>query len=371
MNSFQPAIGRILRGSESLARESARRFADQPVDWDRMDEAKPYELPRAQTTIDHAETVQGRGTFFGKSVRTLTLCPTDMEGWWFERTDLPGSLPVKTSIHNVWTTGTVVSNIVLRSGSPHNYIRMAEHMIALRMGLGVDNLLIRLDSGDPPLFARGSAELVDALGRAGRLRLDRLAPYVTVREPVTVVNPRGGFLTLLPADPAAPMLALDVGIDFPTAIGHQRIRFPVTPEIFAYGATARTNTSASKIIWCKTLGMLFSDIRNLGYSFENLLIAGRRRYWNKASHEHEGKSLEACWHRAVLDLLAAIALIDDGLFAGTIVSYKSGHALDVDMVRLLYQHSLLAPLPPPPATNPSLLRPPPLHLSSKGQAINY
>lgn len=348
MNSFLPTVGRVLVGSESMARESARRLDDIPVDWDRMDEAKPYDLPRAQTTIDHAETVQGRGTFFGKSIRTLTLCPTDMEGWWFERTDLPGSLPVRCSIRNVWTTGTVVSNIVLRSGSPHNYIRMAEHMIALRMGFGIDNLLIRLDSGDPPLFQRGSADLVDALGRAGVRRVDRLSPFVTVREPVTVCNPRGGFLTLLPADPAAPMLSLDVAIDFPTAIGKQRLRFAVSPETFTYGATARTNTSASKILWCKTIGMLFSDIRNLGYSFENLLVAGRRKYWNKATHVHEGKSLEACWHRSVLDLLAAIALIDDGLFAGTIVSYKSGHALDVEMVRLLYQHSLLAPLPPKP-----------------------
>ncbi len=346
MNPFQPTLGRLLAGDETLVRESARKLGDIPVDWDRMEEACPPVLPRTQTTIDHPETLQAHGTFFGKSTRTLTLCPTDMEGWWFERTDLPGSLPVRCSIHNVWTTGSVVSNIVLRSGSPHNYIRMAEHMIALRMGLGIDNLLIRIDSGDPPLFEHGAADMVEAIGRAGVRRVDRLAPFVTVREPVTIGNPRGSFLTLLPADPANPMLALDVAIDFPTAIGKQRIRFAVSPEIFAYGASARTNSSASKIIWCKTVGMLFSDIRNLGYSFDNLLVAGRRRYWNEPTHMHEGKSLEACWHRAVLDLLAAIALIDDGLFAGTIISYKAGHGLDVEMVRQLYREGLLAPLPP-------------------------
>ena len=32
---------------------------------------------------------------------------------------------------------------------------MAEHMIALRMGLGIDNLHIRIDSGNPPLAWRG------------------------------------------------------------------------------------------------------------------------------------------------------------------------------------------------------------------------
>ena len=166
-----------------------------------------------------------------------------------------------------------------------------------------------------------------------------------MRERVTVANGQGGFLTLAPpADPGRPMLAIDAAVDFKTAIGRQRIRFAVDPESFAYGATARTNTSALKMLYCRTIGLLFADIRNLGYSLDNLLVAGRFRYWNQARLCHEGKSLEAVWHRATLDLLAAIALIDEGLFVGEIISYKSGHALDVDMVQRLYQESLLTPL---------------------------
>lgn len=341
---FDEPIGRLLGGPAPALEAGVRAWKNQPVDWDMMDEARPAEIRRAQTTIEREATASGRGTFFGKSVRTLTLCPTDMDGWWFERTDLPDSLPVRCSIRNVWTTGNVVSNIVLRSGSPHNYVRMAEHMIALRMGLGVDNLLIRLDSGDPPLFDRGSTELVEALKGAGIRKVDRPASYVTVRERVTICNGAGGFLTLAPADPANPMLAIDAAVDFKTAIGMQRIRFAVDPAKFAYGATARTNTSALKMLYCKTVGMLFADIRNLGYSFDNLLVAGRLGYWNKPLLPHAGKSLEAVWHRATLDLLAAIALIDDGLFAGEIISYKSGHGMDVDMVQRIYHESLLTPL---------------------------
>ena len=344
---FETPVGRLLSGSPAAVESGVRAWKAHPVDWDRMDEARPVATSRAQTTIERATKVSGRGTFFGKSLRTLELCPTDMEGWWFERTDQPDSLPVRCSIRNVWTTGNVVSNIVLRSGSPHNYIRMAEHMIALRMGLGIDNLLIKLDSGDPPLFDHGSTELVEALKSAGTRRVDRRASYVTVRERVTVANGRGGFLTLAPpADPAKPLLAIDAAVDFKTAIGKQRIRFAVDPDNFAYGATARTNTSAMKMLYCKTIGLLFADIRNLGYSFDNLLVAGRLGYWNKALLPHGGKSLEAVWHRATLDLLAAIALIDEGLFVGEIISYKSGHGLDVEMVQRLYQEALLTPLAP-------------------------
>jgi hypothetical protein len=56
---------------------------------------------------------------------------------------------------------------------------------------------------------------------------------------------------------------------------------------------------------------------------------------------HNGKSLEAAWHRATLDLLAGPALIDRGRFVGRIISYKAGHTLDVQMIRELYRHDLL------------------------------
>ncbi|NLB65348.1 MAG: UDP-3-O-acyl-N-acetylglucosamine deacetylase [Lentisphaerae bacterium] len=352
---FTTPVGRLLGGSPSVLDRNIRSWQAQPVDWDMMDEARPIECRRRQTTIERPVTLSGRGTFFGHSTRTLTLQPTDMDGWWFERSDLPGSLPVRCSIRNVWTTGNVVSNIVLRSGSPHNYIRMAEHMIALRLGTGIDNLLIRLDSGDPPLFDRGSYDLIEAIKRAGVRTIERPVSFVTVRERVTVTNKHGGFLTLAPPpDPARPMLAIDAAIDFPTAIGQQRIRFAVDPAKFAYGATARTNTSALKMLYCRTIGLLFADIRNLGYSFNNLLVAGRWRYWNEATHEHNGKSLEAVWHRTTLDLLAALALIDEGLFVGEIISYKSGHQLDVDMVQRIYHEALLTPLHPPPCDETSV-----------------
>ena len=59
---------------------------------------------------------------------------------------------------------------------------------------------------------------------------------------------------------------------------------------------------------------------------------------------HEGKSLEAVWHRSVLDLLAAIALIPNGLLVGHITSYKAGHRLDCEMIRQLYLNELLHPM---------------------------
>ena len=253
-------------------------------------------------------------------------------------------LPFAVSARNVWTTGDVVSNIVLRAGPPHNYVRMVEHMVALKVGMGIDNLLIRIGSGDPPLFNRGSLDLVETLESAGVQEVQRRAKFFTVKEKVTVCSPAGAFLTLVPCEPGKPVLHIDAAVDFKTAIGHQRIRFPVNLKNFKLGAEARTNTTGVKMLYCRTIGKLFADIRNLGYTMDNIVVAGRRGYYNEPRLVHDGKSLEAAWHRAALDLLAAIALIEEGQFVGEVTSYKAGHGLDVEMIRQLYKHKLLKPV---------------------------
>lgn len=341
-------IGRVVVGNVDDARKAYARWAEHPVDWDLTAETETdAPFGSHQRTIARSVTVQGPGTFFGKQVRTVTLAPMEeREGWWFDRTDLQDALPFQVSARNVWTTGDIVSNIVLRAGPPHNYIRMVEHIIALKIGMRLDSLVIQMDSGDPPLFSRGSLDLLDALESAGSKDTGRPVRYVTVAEPVTGVTTHGGFVTLLPCETARPTLHIDCAIDFKTAIGKQRIRFYVTPKIFRYGAEARTNTSAAKMVYCKTIGRLFADIRNLGYTMENIVVAGRRRYYNEPRLVHNGKSLEAVWHRAALDLLAALALIEDGVFVGRVISYKAGHGLDVALVRQLYRRGLLKEFAP-------------------------
>ncbi len=335
-------FGLILEGSPDILKKSYDEFQSIEVDWDLMEE-EPADVIEKAKTIEHAVEVSAPGTFWGKEIRNLRLEPTDKEGWWLDRVDLPDSQPVKVSIKNVWTTGSeVVSNIVLRSGSTHNYIRLVEHIIALKAGMDVDNLLLRFEeSGDPPLFKKGSKDLVDALRSAGRKELDQKVKYYTVKEKVSIVRADGSFLIVEPAKDGRMSLDMDCAVNFPTAIGKQRIKFPLNDKSFNLGATARTNASFSKMVLCKTVGQLFADSRNLGYNKENVLIAKKNSYWNEPGLMHKDKSLEAVWHRSILDFLAAVALIDEGRFVGHITSYKAGHFLDVEMIRLLYANDML------------------------------
>lgn len=332
-------FGKILEGSPEALRRGYEQLERLPVDLDWSGQRPAARLERART-IGRAVEVSAPGTFAKKEIRTLRLEPTEKPGWWLERTDLPYSQPIKVSIRNVWTTGEIVSNIVLRSGSTHNYVRLVEHIIALKAGMDVDNLLIKLDSGDPPLFNAGSKELVEAINSAGRQELDQPVRYFTVKERASLLTPHGGVLIFDPVEQGGLSLEIDCARDFPNAIGQQRIRFVNNDQSFLHGSTARTNTTARQKLLVQTVGKLFPESRNLGYNARNVLIAGRRRYVNEPTHLEKGKSLEAAWHRAVLDLLAALALIDEGRFVGKIIDYKGGHYPDVEMVKLLYANDL-------------------------------
>jgi len=331
-------LGRILAGDYETLSRSFDAFAAQPVDHESTDGQLPGD-PEAQTTLAREVSVTGPGTFFRRERRTLTFAPGPAgEGWWFDRTDLPDFLPIKVSIHTIWTT---MRNLVLCSGSPRNYMRMVEHIVALKPGLGIDDLVIHMDSGDPPLFDRGSLDLVEALERGGLARQPLKPVYVTVTEPVTLEGPHGGFLTFRPCVDFRPSLKIDCAVDFPTAIGKQRLRVTLNPGLFRHAAQARTNCTQSQMLYTRTIGKLFADTRNLGYTAANILIAGKRGYVNEPGMPHHGKSLEAVWHRMALDLLGAVALIDMGRFCGEILSYKAGHTLDVQMIRKLYKQRLL------------------------------
>jgi len=333
-------FGRILDGNAEVLKQSYQVFSSLPVDEDWSGD-EPGPIQERPLTIAKPVEVSGPGTFAKKEIRTLRLEPTDQPGWWFDREDLPDSGPIKVSVRNVWTTGKVVSNIVLRSGSPHNYARLVEHIIALKAGMDVDNLLIRMQSGDPPLFNAGSEDLVTALRNAGRKPGPGKVKYLTVKETVTIGTPHSGFTTISPNEEGDRSLRVDCARDFPNAIGQQRIRFVLNDRSFDHGSMARTNATWKQMMFIRTIGKIFADVRNIGYNKKNILVAGKRSYVNEPTHLVDGKSLEAAWHRAILDLVAALALIEEGRFVGTITDFKGNHFADVELVKLLYAHDLL------------------------------
>lgn len=330
-------IGKTVFGSSAAVAAAYERFRRQPIDEVRLatDRSSPFSLKRR--TLAGEASVAGVGTFKGSEKQTLTFAPSSRPGWWIRRMDLPEQLDTQVDISNLWTSA---QNLVMRSGSPHNYLRMVEHIIALKCGLCVDDVLLKVNSGDPPLFDQSSLPLVKAVEHAKVIETSEDATFVTVKEPVAFGGRRGDFLLFLPAENGELNLRIDCAISWNTIIGQQRILFDVTPETFRYAALARTNATRQQYVFAKTVGKLFAATRNWGYNDRNILIHGKR-FYTEPRFPVGDKFLEPVWHRATLDLMAAIALTGSHRFAGTVVSYRAGHTLDCDAIRALYRNDLL------------------------------
>ena len=331
-------IGKVVFGSSARIAAAYERFAGQEIDEIRLAADRSSPFPVKRRTIEREVSVAGIGTFKGSEKQTLTFAPSSRPGWWIRRMDLPEQLDTFVDISNLWTSA---QNLVLRSGSPHNYLRMVEHIVALKAGLGVDDVLLKVNSGDPPLFDQSSLPLVEAMDKAGIVDTEADASYVTVKEPIAFGGSRGDFLLFLPAEDGQRNLRIDGAISWDTIIGRQRVLFDVTADTFRYASFARTNATHRQYILAKTVGKLFAATRNWGYNDRNILIHGPKRYYTEPRFAHEGKFLEPVWHRATLDLMAALSLAGSDRFAGTVVSYRAGHTLDCDAVRALYRNDLL------------------------------
>ena len=330
-------IGRVVFGSEAAIAAAYESFRAQPIDETRLSGTRDYPFPLKRRTIAGESSVAGVGTFQGSATQTITFAPGERKGWWIRRMDLPEQLDTKIDIANLWTSA---QNLVMRSGSPHNYLRMVEHIVALKAGLGLDDVLLKVKSGDPPLFDQSSLPLVEAVEQAKIVEKPDAATFVTVKEPVAFGGKRGDFLLFLPAENGERGLRIDCAISWNTVIGCQRVLFDATYDTFRYASLARTNATRRQYILAKTVGRLFAATRNLGYNDRNILIHGSR-YYTEPRFNVGGKFLEPVWHRATLDLMAALSLTGSSRFAGTVVSYRAGHTLDCDAVRALYRNDLL------------------------------
>ena len=331
-------IGRIIFGRAASIRSAYDLFKVQEIDETRLAESRVSPFPDCRRTLAGDARIAGIGTFCGKERQILTFGPSQKPGWWIRRLDQPEQLDTKVDISNLWTSA---QNLVLRSGSEHNYLRMVEHIVALKCGLGVDNVVVKVNSGDPPLFDQSSHPLVCAMENAPIVETAEAATYVTVKEPVAFGGKRGDFLLFLPAENGERNLRIDCAISWNTVIGDQRVLFDVTPETFTYASLARTNATHKQYLLAKTIGRLFAATRNWGYNERNILIHGPKKFYTEPRFQVGKKFLEPVWHRATLDLMAAIALVGDHRFCGTVVSYRAGHTLDCDAIRALYRNDLL------------------------------
>lgn len=130
-----------------------------------------------QHTIKQKVTLNGVGLHTGVNV-TMSFLPAEINyGIRFQRIDMEGQPIVAADVDYVVDTsrGTTIEKDGAR-------IATVEHVLAALVGLEIDNVLIQLNAGEPPIMDGSSIEFVKALEQVGFEEQNALRNFFEVPE---------------------------------------------------------------------------------------------------------------------------------------------------------------------------------------------
>jgi len=155
-----------------------------------------------QRTIKKTVKARGVGIHSGKLVN-MTLIPAESDhGVVFKRLDVGGR---KVHAHSAF-----VNEVVLSTGLESQGVKVStiEHLMSALSALGVDNVLVELDSFEVPIMDGSSAPFVFLVQSAGIEEQDAPKRFIVIKDTIRVengeswaqVSPHNGFKVTLEID---------------------------------------------------------------------------------------------------------------------------------------------------------------------------
>src|SRR5258706_14024191 len=134
----------------------------------------------AQRTVRRQNSCTGIGLHSGNKVNlTLKPAPADF-GIRFRRTDLGD--------HDVPATVQHLAGIQLATGLARNDVSVetVEHLLAALVSMGVDNVLIELNSPEVPIMDGSAAPFIYLIHEAGVKQLSLPRKYLKIVRPIAI-----------------------------------------------------------------------------------------------------------------------------------------------------------------------------------------
>lgn len=305
-----------------------------------------------QRTIKQPVSLSGIGLHTG-SMSNMTFKPApENYGIRFRRTDLPGSPEVPADIDHVVdiSRGTTIAIGDAR-------IHTVEHVLAALVGLQVDNVLIELDSNEPPVGDGSAKPFVNVLLKAGFEKQDSPKDYLIIDKTVHYHNEeRQVDIVALPTDD----YRITVMVDYNNpALGSQHSGlFDLEKEFVTDFAPCRTFCFLHEVEMLHSKGLI------RGGNLDNAIVIVDRELSDADIHRMteklgvkesvilgkngvlNNKALrfpnEPARHK-LLDVMGDLALIGVPLKA-QILAARPGHAANIEfarMIRKLYEQRQL------------------------------
>jgi UDP-3-O-[3-hydroxymyristoyl] N-acetylglucosamine deacetylase len=287
----------------------------------------------AQRTLRRQISCVGIGLHSGNKVNlTLKPAPSDY-GIRFRRTDL-GDHEVPATVHNL-------AGIQLATGLARNEVSVetVEHLLAALVSMGVDNVIVELNSPEVPIMDGSASPFIYLIHEAGIRRLPTQRKFLKIVRPIAIS--RGDKrIALYPSDHFK--VTYSISYDHPL-LRHQSRTIRISEDSFVEEvAPARTFTFLKDVEVMRQNGLA------LGGSLENAIVLGEAGILNNALRFED----EFVRHK-ILDAIGDLALVGYPVI-GHLVAHRAGHALHTEFAAKILEErddwrlveaSLEAPLP--------------------------
>jgi len=265
-----------------------------------------------QKTIRKEVSCSGIGLHSGKEVSLRFKPAAANTGIIFKRTDLKNFV-VRPLVKFLSKTSYATS---IRRGNVS--IETVEHLLATLYVLGIDNLIVELNSPEVPIMDGSAAPFIYLLHEAGIRSLNSYRRVIKIKKPIKIEY-KDKSITLSPS--ANFRVTYTIEFDHPL-IRRQKISLSIRPGAFA-----------EEIAPARTFGFLkeVEKIRKNGFakggSLDNAIIIGESTILNKSLRFEN----EFVRHKA-LDAIGDLSFLRHQVI-GHLVAIKGGHSLHIELVK--------------------------------------
>lgn len=274
-----------------------------------------------QHTIAQPGTLTGRGLFTGQPVNVTFRAAPANQGVVFIRGDLDGAR-IPADIRNVENQPR---RTALKSGEAS--IAMCEHCLSALAALNIDNISIEVDGPEMPGLDGSATPYLEAISACGIEPSDAPRKKHIVTEPA-IAQSNGATLVALPSDD--PNLQIVFDLDYgDSTIGRQVRTFCFSNGDYAEQiAPARTFALESEARELRASG----QAKHL--SPQEILVIANDGPMGDNHYRFEDEPVR---HK-ILDLIGDLYLLGMPI-QGKVMAYRSSHALNHELVRLLVKQA--------------------------------
>jgi UDP-3-O-[3-hydroxymyristoyl] N-acetylglucosamine deacetylase len=275
-----------------------------------------------QRTLKNVISATGIGLHTGDKVY-MTLRPAVADtGIVFRRVDLPQAADIKADPYAVGDTR--LASCLEKDGA---VVGTVEHLMSALAGLGVDNLFVDLSAPEVPIMDGSAGPFVFLLQSAGIEEQNAAKRFIRILKTVEVrqgdkwvrLDPYNGF-------------KIDLGIEFDHPV-FERSRQNVSFD-FSSTSYVKEVSRARTFGFMQDVEAMRSQGLAMGGSLDNAIVMDEYRILNSDGLRYDDEFVK---HKA-LDAIGDLYLLGHPII-GAFSGYKSGHALNNQLLRALLEDS--------------------------------